>query len=513
MNAGFTIVKFRDAATRDLVLESGVVHFDRKPVILRPWSSDLETLRLVKSVLVWIRLPDLGLQYWGTKCLSALVSTIGRPMMIDKITKDRAMVKFARVLEDIEIAEKLPHTISFLNERGQLMEQVIEFEWLPTRCSTCKNLGHTASSCKKERISVWRAKAEKPDLVEMEDKNKQKDSDPVTDKLTKSSSATAASLITQPAQVKEPCCSIASPDSGWTTPKRVNGSKHVIVVSQPRKDNQYSVLKECQMEVTKQGQIANTISDGRRKSSVLEWAFRESKLRGPKIEEMMTTIFRGWEFLNVPAIEGRILLVWKGDIARVKFLWVEDQLLHCCVKIVGPWLVAGDFNAVFNFDDRVGGQPITKLEMEDARSWRASSLLSEIRRIGFHYTWSNKQVEGSRIFSKLDRVLSNEAWVDSFPNSEARFNWDTILDHCFCIIKTVISKVSGAKPFKFFNMWANHIDFRESVLNSWSVLVKGTGLMGILQKLTRLKAVLYRFNKLKVGDVIVQYEAAKVTFQ
>ncbi|XP_062085514.1 uncharacterized protein LOC133791609 [Humulus lupulus] len=404
MNAGYTIVKFRDEATRDLVLESGVVHFDRKAVILRPWSTDLDTLRLVKLVSVWIRLPNLGLQYWGTKCLSALVSTIGRPMMIDKITKDRSMVKFPRVLVDIEIAEQLPHTISFMNECGQLMEQTIEYEWLPTRCSTCKNLGHIASGCKREQISVWRAKVEKPYLVEVEE----------------------AGLISQPAQVKENSCSSAGPKQVWTTPKRVTVSKQVIADSQPRKNNQYS------------------------------------------------------------------------DIAKVKVLWAEDQLIHCCVKIMGvpqeffltiiygrnsieerkrlwqalysllfpvqPWLVVGDFNAVFEFDDRVGGQPVMELEMEDARNWRANSLMTEMGRVGAHYTWSNKQV-------------------------------------------------MGVKPFKFFNMWANHVDFRETVLNSWSVQVTGTGLRGILQKLTRLKAILYQFNKLKVGDVTVQYSKAKEKFQ
>ncbi|XP_062119142.1 uncharacterized protein LOC133832877 [Humulus lupulus] len=100
INAGHTLVKFRDEATRDMVLEAGVVHFDRKPVLLRPWSTDLDKMRLVKSVPVWIRLPDLGLQYWGLKSLSALVSTIGKPMMMDKVTKDKSMVKFVRVLVD-----------------------------------------------------------------------------------------------------------------------------------------------------------------------------------------------------------------------------------------------------------------------------------------------------------------------------------------------------------------------------------------------------------------------------
>ncbi|KAF4349530.1 hypothetical protein G4B88_000896 [Cannabis sativa] len=59
------------------VLENGVIQFDRKPVIVRPWTTDLNTVKLVKSVPLLIRLHDLGLQYWGDNSLSALVSTIG----------------------------------------------------------------------------------------------------------------------------------------------------------------------------------------------------------------------------------------------------------------------------------------------------------------------------------------------------------------------------------------------------------------------------------------------------
>ncbi|XP_062075411.1 uncharacterized protein LOC133779469 [Humulus lupulus] len=148
MNSGFTMVQFRDEATRDMVLESGVIHFDKKPVILRPWSSDVETIRSVKYVPVWIRLPGLGLQYWGVNCLSALVSTIGTPIMVDKVTKARTMIKFARDLVDMEIAEHIPMHIHYLNERGQILEQAIEYEWLPTKCTVCKKLGHTTTVCK-----------------------------------------------------------------------------------------------------------------------------------------------------------------------------------------------------------------------------------------------------------------------------------------------------------------------------------------------------------------------------
>ncbi|XP_062075210.1 uncharacterized protein LOC133779239 [Humulus lupulus] len=158
MNAGFTMVKFRDEATKDLVLESGVVHFDRKSVVLRPWTTDIESLKSIKSVPVWVRLPDLGLQYWGVNCLSALVSTIGKPIMIDKITQNRSMIKFARVLVEMEITDSLPKFISYFNEKGQIADQIIEYEWMPTKCSNCKKLGHSISSCKFVSEVVWRKK-------------------------------------------------------------------------------------------------------------------------------------------------------------------------------------------------------------------------------------------------------------------------------------------------------------------------------------------------------------------
>ncbi|XP_062113064.1 uncharacterized protein LOC133824214 [Humulus lupulus] len=120
------MVKFRDEATRDLVLELGVIHF--------------------------------------VNCLSALVSTIGKPIMIDKITKDRSMIKFARVLVDMEIAESLPQYINYLNERGQVMEQPVEYEWLPTKCSNCKKLGHTVATYKFGSEVAWRKKDSKKTL-------------------------------------------------------------------------------------------------------------------------------------------------------------------------------------------------------------------------------------------------------------------------------------------------------------------------------------------------------------
>ncbi|XP_062118788.1 uncharacterized protein LOC133832464 [Humulus lupulus] len=258
MNAGHTLVKFRDETTRDLVLEARVVHFDRKPVLFRPWSTDLETLRVVNSVPVWMRLPNLGLQYWGLKSLSALVSTIGKPMMMDRVTKEKSMVKFARVLVEVEITDRLPHSISFINERGQLMEQAIEFEWLPTRCSCCKGLGHTVSSCKSAQEVVWRpkqqvsalgtgdirgvtvlneSKTESKIVVDQKDAGKEDEGDEPDHK-----GGSKESMTTTSEDTNEACCSTAEKEKTLTIPRKVGGLRKNSSIEQTLEANKFSVL-------------------------------------------------------------------------------------------------------------------------------------------------------------------------------------------------------------------------------------------------------------------------------
>ncbi|XP_062103511.1 uncharacterized protein LOC133814585 [Humulus lupulus] len=482
------------------------------------------------------------------------------------------MVKFARVLVDVEISDKLPHSISFVNKRGQLVEQLIEYEWLPTKCSVCKILGHAASSCRKEQNLVWQPKKEQGEASEKVDGNRQGEAEPVSDKMDSTSVVPELSKVSSVHDEKDNNTTTEAQDQVWTTPKRVSGVKHVNEVSQPSKINQYSVLQDGQLEVLKQGKITKkkslmeggnllcwnvrglnsrnkqkSLYDFCRSNKIGLGAFLESKLRGSKIEDMMTSVFRDWKFYSIPIVEGRILLVWKEDLFKISIIGVEDQFIHCTVKIMGvmkpffltviygrnqleerkrlwqalesqsllvqPWLVAGDFNAIFDFDDRIGGRSITDMEKEDACNWRANCLMSEIRRIGAQFTWSNKQKEGSQIFSKLDRVFSNEAWTDAFPNSEAHFNWDVISDHCYYVIKLVLSQISGLKPFKFFNMWTNHEKFREIVLNSWCTKGVCTDLKGISQKLIKLKSVLVQFNRRTIGDIPGKYLAAKEKYQ
>ena len=185
-------------------------------------------------------------------------------------------------------------------------------------------------------------------------------------------------------------------------------------------------------------------------------ALLETKLRGDKIKKMMHSFFSGWEFFSGSVSEGRILLVWQQNLVSVDVLKETDQLLHVlvrslktnksfCVTFVygrnsieervalwkdlstlsfpaAAWLLTGDFNAAFESEDRVGGRVISSLELADAQNWRALGLVDELCARGSHFTWTNKQMNEDRIFSRLDRVFKNEDWLDIFPQFEAVFN-------------------------------------------------------------------------------------------
>ncbi|XP_062083475.1 uncharacterized protein LOC133789729 [Humulus lupulus] len=262
MHMGLTIVKFNDEATRDFVLENGIVQFDRKPVIVRPWTQELDSIRLVRSVPLWIRLPNLGLQYWGKNCLSALVSTIGKPIMVDKFTKDRSMIRFARVLAEMEITDDPLFIIHFVNERGQLQEQFVEYEWLPIKCSTCKGYGHNAAECKKTETKAWVTKS-KPyqnstNLAPIsvaakattgETSETQEELTVIWTKINTVVTGNDEAVIQDRAQIKNLVRSPANKEN-WEVPRKIGTSKSKGKTVSSHLDKDKNVFKVLQEQVT-----------------------------------------------------------------------------------------------------------------------------------------------------------------------------------------------------------------------------------------------------------------------
>ncbi|OIT39355.1 hypothetical protein A4A49_14207 [Nicotiana attenuata] len=107
-----------------------------------------ETNRIVPT---WVILPGLPIQYWTTENLGRIASYLGKPVCTDKLTAQGDRISYARILVDIDISQPLPEHVLIEDEKGGFKEQRLEYEWKPSYCQDCLQIGHTTGNCKKEQ--------------------------------------------------------------------------------------------------------------------------------------------------------------------------------------------------------------------------------------------------------------------------------------------------------------------------------------------------------------------------
>ncbi|XP_062093789.1 uncharacterized protein LOC133799813 [Humulus lupulus] len=559
MAMGLIMVKFNDEATRSHVLENDCLHFDRKPVIVRPWTTDLNAVRLIRSVPLWIRLHDLGLQYWARKCLSALVSTIGKLIMVDKFTQERTKVQFARILVEVELSDNPRRIIHYMNEQGQLVKQGVEYEWLPVKCKNCEGYGHVMSDCRKDQ---------KPQVIQKTTLNKispelERDkiklvsaptSEMATEQVVNTESGQGQSSGSK--EMVEDTSVIKGQESKnkWKTPKKA-GLLHKI----GHRDSSSS--KNGHKDEVQGKKFTNLwnirgLNNPKKHAVVLEicsknkigiGAILENKLKGRRVQELMVNKFRNWDYYTSLVTEGRILIIWRKMFVNGSVLEENSQFVHCLVKMTGhnrsfnvtfvygrntleerkalwqglaqlgcptySWMVLGDFNALFTARGRSGGKSVSPMELVDSSHWIALTNLEALKSTVSFFTWTNNQEGGARIYSKIDHAFINEDWLDDFPNTSVVFKWETVSDHCSCTISMLPVENLGIKPFRFYNLWTDHVNFKQLVLDNWRQPMRGKGLKSIFLKTMRLKHKLKSFNMDCIGDLGVNFQSAKDQFQ
>ncbi|KAL9236026.1 hypothetical protein vseg_010739 [Gypsophila vaccaria] len=164
MPTGVFLVRFKSKEIQEKVLNAGYYMFDNKPVIIKPWQEDVDLEKEeVKTVPAWIRLHKLSIQYWG-KSLARIAGLIGRYLKNDVYTDTTTRLGYARVLVEIKVDQKLPNSIKFIDEKKNIREIMVEYEWKPITCKSCKKMGHETGVCRVKKVQstpaqqVWRKK-------------------------------------------------------------------------------------------------------------------------------------------------------------------------------------------------------------------------------------------------------------------------------------------------------------------------------------------------------------------
>ncbi|XP_074297831.1 uncharacterized protein LOC141628613 [Silene latifolia] len=168
----------------------------------------------------------------------------------------------------------------------------------------------------------------------------------------------------------------------------------------------------------------------------------------------------------------------------------------CCT----PWLWLGDFNTVLSPIERLGGNT-TNAEMEHFQDCVSICGMEDILATGAMFTWSNKQELNDMVYSRLDRAMGNQEWLDDYSTSLAHFHPEGLFDHCPCTIVDRNADIGGKKNFKYFNMWGLTPSFKDSVAMAWATVYRGTKMFSVVKKLKALKPILKNINRECFSDV------------
>ena len=95
------------------------------------------------------------MHYWEESCLKLIASMLGKVIRVDNATFNKDKMMFARVLVEMNIKHGLYDTISFTNEDDELVNVKVAYDWKPTVCTKCNQLGHLENVCRVGMVQKW----------------------------------------------------------------------------------------------------------------------------------------------------------------------------------------------------------------------------------------------------------------------------------------------------------------------------------------------------------------------
>ncbi|XP_074276997.1 uncharacterized protein LOC141600652 [Silene latifolia] len=512
---GVFLVRFKSAAAKDQVLRQGHFLFDNKPLIVRPWSEEVELVKTdVKDVPVWIRIHSLPLKFWG-KCLPKIAGLMGTYIRSDDATKEKTRLGFARVMIDVPFGKPIPETVKFLDEDGNIVSLKVEFEWKPIACTKCKGIGHSANSCRKEGVEKKKVSSQKVERKQW-----------------------------RPKQAKQPA-------GKQPVPVVRNGKYHMITT--PARN----IIRLSRQEIVEAGlssmkfgshsfmdslnNVTPTVGIGTNGSALPPpgglFGLLETKVKPLALNSVRNNLCANWCVSTNSQYHrgGRVWILWNPSMFAVNFLEYNAQFIHMEVvdlgtgrqfhltmvyafnellerkllwqklcsfqkQIHGAWVICGDFNTVLVPSERLGGNSSIE-EMEDFKNCVDECEVADCPASGSYYTWNNKQEVQARVYSRLDRVLVNHNWLNDNGSVYAHFYCEGIFDHTPCVIQSVIDGTKNRRHFKYYNMWSRSEDFQSCVKHVWDNSVYGTHMFRLVKKLKLLKSPLKQLNKTDFDDI------------
>lgn len=277
----------------------------------------------------------------------------------------------------------------------------------------------------------------------------------------------------------------------------------------------------------------------------------ETRVAKNRVIGKFNNLFRNWEwFSNVQSCSKncRIVVGWDPRFFEVIHLFETDQVIHCLVtnkqsqvhffasfvyaandhmiwrslwhsleifkQLVTdfPWVIVGDFDAMLSEEEHAGGSFNSYTAISEFCGCVAQIEVMDLHYSGMRYTWSGSP-HGVGVVRKLDRVLVNDAFVQKFRNSKARFLAPKTSDHSPAILEFGgCENAKGRGSFKFQNFLTHRPNFLDLVREGWNVNGGGVMMYKVVQKLKHLKPI-FRKEALSKGNLCARVKDLQLSLE
>ncbi|XP_030936258.1 uncharacterized protein LOC115961412 [Quercus lobata] len=143
MGKGFFLIRFSSSDDFDAVLRGGPWFLGEYFLAIKPWEPYfIASEAKLTSVAVWVRFPELPIEFYDAAVLREIGSVIGPVLRIDSYTASETRGGYTRLCVQIDLDKPLISSIRV----GRLVQRVL-YEGISSLCFCCSKLGHKQEHC------------------------------------------------------------------------------------------------------------------------------------------------------------------------------------------------------------------------------------------------------------------------------------------------------------------------------------------------------------------------------
>ncbi|XP_070040145.1 uncharacterized protein [Nicotiana tomentosiformis] len=128
-NDGYFIILLSNNEEREKMILNSPYTINSRPIIIRQWSENFDfNEEVLKTIPLWVKFPNLPLNYWSKQAPSKIRSGLGKPLYTNACTTIAERVSYVKVLIEMDVTRPLPEKVKLYDPRGKVIEQMVQYD-------------------------------------------------------------------------------------------------------------------------------------------------------------------------------------------------------------------------------------------------------------------------------------------------------------------------------------------------------------------------------------------------